>query len=383
MTGGGGGRLPGAGIAEAHRLEGDPEGPVGELHSPGPWIGHVGSDVEHVQDPTPARHRRLRLVDRLAQYLHRLDEELDQEQEGDHRPHGDGPVDRHHGAHHHHRRQDQRREDLAHPGEGGGESAGGDAGPAVVVDGGAQPPSHPGLDAVGADDGGSHHHLGEHRQHPPHLLPHGEVGPVETGLEPLHGEEDDRERGRHHAAQERRVDEHDHQRQQCLAAVGEQHQSRPLHEPGDLVDIRGDTRDEGPPLLGGLVEHGEIMDVTEGAHPQPRQRRLRDPGEAQMHPPGGGGGDQHRPQGVEAHAQHEVHVHGAAAEAAVDDLLDGDRHHHPAGGGDERQDQGAGEAPAELRRQAQPPPDGGEGALAGPGRPGSGDGRHRPAASIS
>jgi hypothetical protein len=113
------------------------------------------------------------------------------------------------------------------------------------------------------------------------------------------------------------------------------------------------------------VEDREVVHVPEGADAQAGQRRLRRPEEADVHPvdrdrrdQDDDGADQDQPRD---HA--EVGV-AAGGQAAVDDLLDGDRHDHPSRRGDQCQGEGDRQAAAELRHHPEPAAQGGEGALA-------------------
>ena len=358
--GGGPGRLPcplaRRRIPERHPLEGDPQRSGGQVHSAGARIGYVGGDVQHVEHPPPSGHRRLRFVDRLAEHLHRLDEQLHQEEERHHRAQGGAAVHDQDRPDHHHRRDHQRSEHLADPGEPGRYPSGPSGRAAVVLDGFVQLGPHPLLDPVGPDHRRADHRLGQGAEHDAQLLPRPQIGGGQPDLESAHGVDHQRQGGHHGQEQLPRVQAHHRHRHQRLAGVHDEHQAGPLHEAADLIHIGCDPRHQHPPLLRGLMEHRQVVDVTEGPDPQARQRSLRHAGQAQMHEPGGQGGDHHRRQGEPDHADHEAQVDPGVGQAPVQHLLDGDRDDDPPRRSDRGQPQAGGQAPLQLRRQAQPPP---------------------------
>ena len=90
------------------------------------------------------------------------------------------------------------------------------------------------------------------------------------------------------------------------------------------------------------------MDVVEGPGPQPEQRPLRRPGQPGQREPVGDGGDGHDDERQPSEGGDRVGLHAVAGHAAVDRLLDDDRHHHPAAGADEGEHEGDRNPFAEL-----------------------------------
>ena len=96
---------------------------------------------------------------------------------------------------------------------------------------------------------------------------------------------------------------------------------------------------------------------------QAGQRGLRRPEQPHVHPVDGDGGDHHDQRAEQDELGDQAHVRVAAGQAAVDDLLDGDRDDDPAGGGDQGEGEGGREAAAELGHHPQAAAQGGERAL--------------------
>jgi hypothetical protein len=112
------------------------------------------------------------------------------------------------------------------------------------------------------------------------------------------------------------------------------------------------------------VQHRQVVHVPERPRPQPGQRGLRGPEQPDVHPVDRDRGqhDDDRAEQEEVPDQVEVRTAGRG-QAAVDDLLHGDRHDDPAGGRHEGEGEGRRQPAAELRHHPQAPAQRGQGTL--------------------
>jgi hypothetical protein len=234
----------------------------------------------------------------------------------------------------------------------------------VAVDGRVQAGRRPCPDAVGAHRRGADDRFGDGGEYVPDPLADDCVRTGQALGEPAHGDRQRDEADQDQQGELPGVDRHDRRGHDQLAQADQAQDTAPLHEHRQLVDVAGDPGDQGPAPLPLLVQHREVVDVPEGAHPQVGQRGLRRPEEPDVHPVDRDGGDHHDHRAEQDELGDDAQI-GAArrGEAAVDDLLDGDRHDHPAGGGDQRERERGGQATAELRHHPQPAAQRGHGAL--------------------
>ena len=337
-------------------------------------VGHVGLEVEHVEHPPPARNRGLALVDDLGGDQHRVDEQRDEEQEGEHgaRRHLAVDAEQHPGEHG--RGGRQRAEQLAGARERRGQRPGAHRRPAVVLDGLVEAALAAVLDAVGTHHGGADDRLGHHPEQITDPFAHDAVGDGQPALEPPRAEHERHEHREHDQRQAPGVDEHHDRGHGELARGGDQVQPGPLHEAADLVDVAGDPGDQRATLLARLVQHRQVVDVAERPHPQRRQRRLDHGRQAVVHPAAGHGRDQHRDPGQrdDLHDGTEIDAASGPAEPEIDGPLHRDRDDRPPGGRDQREHEGGGQPDAQLGRELDATHDGAPGPL---GRPGKVDGR--------
>ena len=96
-------------------------------------------------------------------------------------------------------------------------------------------------------------------------------------------------------------------------------------------------RDEGAPALVVVVGETEAVDVVDQPRPQVVQGLLAAHAEAHDRDPLGEAGDDQRGDGDQRHRTDEPDLDRVVADdAAVDGLLDRDRHDHPTAGADRR-----------------------------------------------
>ena len=219
------------------------------------------------------------------------------------------------------------------------------------------------LDGVGADDRRADDRLGDRGQHHADLAADDAVGLGELALEVAQRDEERCEADPDHDRELPAVEDHHDGRDQHLAGADDEEQAAEDQELADLVDVAGHPGDEHATALGVLGEDREVVHVAERLDPQRRQPALGR-GEQPL-------GHEERRQAGHARsppAATSAHEHGERdvravrpVEAAVEGLLDDDRHDDLADRGDDREGQRAAEALLELRADLDAAADGVEG----------------------
>ena len=190
-------------------------------------------------------------------------------------------------------------------------------------------------------------------------LPGPLVGRHEVALdEPQH----DGQRRRHGEGDEGQdpvIGQHDggdHQHQRTVEQPG---QATPLEELGEGLDVARHAGDQRPPPLLVVVGQADAVDVRDQAGPEVVERLLGPLAQADDGLALGDAGDDERNGGDTGQRDDQPDAHALRGhDAAIDGLLQQDRHDDPAGGADGRQQPGQTETLAQHRRLLQSPVDG-------------------------
>ncbi len=238
----------------------------------------------------------------------------------------------------HHRRGGERGHQLPRGEDRGDEALRGGLRRAVPVDGGLDTQRRAFLRTVGTYHLGADDGLRDRAQHVRDPFPDDEVAAGDTRLEPPDDDGHGDEAGVDEDGQGPGVDGHQRGHDQHLPAGQQQDHAAELQELRHLVDVAGDPGGECAPPLLRLGQHGQVVDVSERAYPQRRQRRFGRPVEPDVHAVG----RQRRHHDRHGRARHRGPDHGEvrrppAGKTTVDGLLDRDRDHGPSSGGDDRE----------------------------------------------
>ena len=227
--------------------------------------------------------------------------------------------------------------------------------PVVPVDGAVEAGGGALADAVGPHRGGADDGLRHRGQHVADPLAHHAVDDGQPRGEEAHGDRQRHEAQQHDEGQLPGVDRHDDGGHEQLPEADHAQDAAPLHEGRQLVDVAGDAGDQRAAPLALLVQDRQVVDVPERPGAQPGQRGLGGAEQPDVHPVDRDAGDQDDDGADEHQGADQAEVGAAGGEqAAVDDLLDGDRHDDPARGGDQREGEGGRQPAAELGHGAQP-----------------------------
>ena len=255
------------GVAEPHRLEGDVERAFGQVR-PVDRVGHLDRGVEHLDDAAHPGRRRLRLVERLHQGLHRLDQQGHKEQHGEQGPGAEAPASTEDDPEADHPGGDGTGEDLGAGEEGGTHHEG-----AVLdLELGVDDRPHLGhggrLGTVGTHHRQTRDGLAHRRHGVADPMPHLVVEPVQDPLEQHEQQSVQHHPGEHEEGEMPLEEQHHRHREHDLGDSDEQPHPAPVDEVLDGGDVGGDPCHQRPTALRLDVEHGQAVEMAEGPNPE-------------------------------------------------------------------------------------------------------------------
>ncbi len=213
--------------------------------------------------------------------------------------------------------------------------------------------------AVRADRLGARHEFGERRQHLAVALARAVVRRPQVSLDDSEDREQrDREADDDHGEQpvvgQHHTGDDDHQ-----GAVDEQREPTPSKELGEGLDVAGDAGDERPAPLFVVVGEADAVDVADQPRPQVVQRPLAPRAEPHDRRPLAPGCGELRDDADDGapHDESEIDALVVVEDAAVDRLLDDDRHDHPPAGAERGDQPGEAEPLTQDRCLVEPAPD--------------------------